>query len=1127
MKRPVPFLALALAGSAAAQAPQTAPYRRLTEDLVEVTNFHPEPFAGIAIDADGGVLAVNPYNDTFVRYASPTAGTMDLRVQTGHNPISIGVWNPGPELEDRRFVVVCTGSHAAFLHGPDGRVLGAVKLDSEPADLEIDPETDQAYVSCRGSNTVQRIDLASFQVAATYAIPCGQRPGPLYLDRGDPGVPGDNRVYVCPVVTGNNSIFIGNPSLTVGTVVDVDGAAIELPDEDLFRIDPNQPAATAVTPVLREAGSLLFDVGRNPVTGEVWIVSTDSNNKSSLDTEPLIKGKIAINQLVRAAGVTSSSALFDAATFLDLDAVNPVGNPYDAARSLNQVRTIAFAPDGEAWVGGPMSDVIARLDSSGARLQEVTLPRRAQCYALKAWDPDPNVVLALCLGTMTVEVLTEGSSTLGTPLPIGNDPTPPKVRRGRDIVLDGQISADGRFTCFTCHEGGRADQLGWSIANDPTDTKDVMVTQSLLSIEDTFPHHWRGERDLDGFRGAFVGLLGADPADEPTIEDMSDVNELFRSLKAPANPAEALLRRVDDRKVTGIVEQGLTGSAVDGQDAFFEVANFNGNTCAECHTPETGSNGNMFFEVASAIPRAQELEVAHLRQLQHKGLDTVILSSGQEVNENGFGATHNGVNASVLRFIMDNFPAITDPQVLLNIFEFTNQFDVGLPPGAHHVAWYRQGSSARTEFEIQNVLIGGAESGWLDVVAFGRFDPGTGPVEVRWLYDPATDLFDSDSAAVGSKSWGDLKIATQAGHAENAFLGVPLGNGFRIAFDPDFDDLATADELIAGSDPWNPNTDGDRWIDGYEVANGKDPTVPQVPSGDTVFPDVASAHVEFVSARVAKWQITFTEDVRYLVEYGYIGGPTLTYEREDFVRADTFVLTHSVPSTPILTPTPQLNKPDPDGNVVFRAFITMTDRSGKVTGPQILQENFTPLAAQAQLGIPGAFAHVSSMTATIDTLGANFLTATVTMEPDLHWTLPDGSGVPQAVDADGQVMFCTIDVEDPVTGLFQRSTTFTTTPALPTGFSIAAPLPPPAGGFGPPVPYLLIPGPYVVCNPNSGGQAQFTFTQTGLVPGQRIRVAVQGILLPVDLGQQVYNASSLFNLQPLDLETNHEVTITF
>lgn len=1098
----------------------TAPYDALTNDLCEVANFHPEPFAGIAIDTDGGVLAVNPYNNTWVKYASPSATHLALRVPTGNNPVSIGVWNPGSPSE-RRVLVVCTGSHALFLHAPDdGRILRVLQLDSEPGDLAIDHENDWAFVSCRGDNTVVKINLVTFQVADRYPIGCGQRPGPLHLDGGDPQVAGDTRVYVASMVTGNNSTFGDTPTSTVGFVVDLENTASELPDEDAFRIDPFLSGAAAVSAVVKNAGSLIFELARHP-SGELWILSTDSNNKDSvLDTEPELQGKIVVNQLKLVAGVDATSALVEAGAGIDLDDWQPnvSGLQYDPAHSLNQARTLAFQTDGEAFVASPMSDVIAELGPDGKRTGELALPDRAQCFALKVYPPDESIVLALCLGTMTVEVFTEGNPVPARPLPLGGDPTPASVRRGRDIMSDGQISSAGRSSCFACHPGGRSDHLGWSIAGAPTDIKDVMVTQSLLSIADTFPHHWRGERDLQDFRKAFVGLLGAPAALEPAVEQMEDVNAFMRSLKAPANPIQNYRRIVDDKQSPGPAPNGMTGSAVLGQELFSDPTkiNFNGNTCAECHQLETGTNDNMFFEVLGTLaPRAQEVEVAHLRQLQHKGLDTVVLGNGVMVNENGFGAAHNGGNASVFEFIFDNFPDLEDFE-LVHIFKYVEQWDQGIAPGAHWTTWFDSSSGIRTVREIEQILIAGAEAAWLDVVAFGRFDEGAGPQEVRWLYDPAQDLFVNDHPLVGNKTWNQFKLASAAGLAEHAFLGVPLGNGFRVAFDPDADDLATGAELTAGTNPWAPDTDRDGWPDGYEVENGENPLVQQASPGDDVDPQLVGSSLEFATARLAKYHARFSEDVRYVVEYGLPGGQVLAFEQPDFVRADTFVLTHSAPSSPI---PPLIHKPEPDGATVFSATITLTDRAGRVTGPVPLGETFTPVAAQFEQGLPGAFVHVESITASSIVTGQDSLTATVTIEPRLHYLDP-AAFPPSHFPADGQMVFCNVAVDDVASGHFVQSSSFTTAPSLPTQFFLS-------DGVTNPSLYVATPGPFVVCDLVQNGATQFTFTQGGLVPGQRVKIAVQGVLMPVDHTQQIYNAFSLFNFQPLLTEEFHELELQF
>ncbi|MHA1155849.1 MAG: hypothetical protein ACTSQK_07035 [Candidatus Heimdallarchaeota archaeon] len=45
-------------------------------------------------------------------------------------------------------------------------------------------------------------------------------------------------------------------------------------------------------------------------------------------------------------------------------------------------------------------------------------------------------------------------------------------------------------------------------------------------------------------------------------------------------------------------------------------------------------------------------------------------------------------------------------------------------------------------------------------------------------------------------------------------------------FDYDFDELVNLDEYLYGTDPWNEDTDGDRFNDGFEVAKGTDPADP-------------------------------------------------------------------------------------------------------------------------------------------------------------------------------------------------------------------------------------------------------------------------------------------------------------
>ncbi|MEI6650593.1 MAG: hypothetical protein WCL23_04150 [Candidatus Moraniibacteriota bacterium] len=83
------------------------------------------------------------------------------------------------------------------------------------------------------------------------------------------------------------------------------------------------------------------------------------------------------------------------------------------------------------------------------------------------------------------------------------------------------------------------------------------------------------------------------------------------------------------------------------------------------------------------------------------------------------------------------------------------------------------------------------------------------------------------------------------------FCGLLLGSGIffarasdtitgsNIVDDPDQDGLTTAEEKLYGTDPMNPDTDGDGYTDGVEIKSGYDP-LKKAP-GDKIIPDTEKA----------------------------------------------------------------------------------------------------------------------------------------------------------------------------------------------------------------------------------------------------------------------------------------------
>ena len=1081
------------AAGASGMSPQplTAPYDALTNTCVEVVNFFPEPLSGIAFDADGQVWAVNPHGSRVVMYADDTPAP-ELAFDTGLNPVSLAVWDPGPSVEQRRVLVVCVGTHALFVHrASDGSVEDVVRLESEPQDLVVDAETNRAFVSCAGTNRVLEIDLFARTTVASYDLPVGERSGPLSLDPGDPADPQDSVLYVAQTVTGNNSIaFGGGPGSSVGIVLDLEGEVCQLPDQDVYRI---APSTGTVTPLVRNAGSLVFDIEWNEQTDDLWILSTDSINKDpSLDTEPKLLGRFAINQLVLVPDVGDLTDLTDAPAGIDLDDHDPnaTGAQYDPFLSIGQARAVditspaAQAP-GWAVVASPTNDVILAVDPDGRRVLEFVLPDGAQCYDVEILPANENVFGALCLGTRTLEFFTivPFSATSFASLPLGFDPTPQQVARGRDVFLDGMRSAQGRFTCATCHPGGRADQLAWPLRGDPCDVKDIMVTQSLLSIADTFPFHWRGERDLFDFQKGFAGLLGAPEDEVPDTAEMEDFVVFVESLQAPANPRQNVRRRLDDALAKDPAENGLIGSPIRGQEWFQTVDNFNGQTCAGCHTLESGSDGNQFIEFGSPAPRAASIEVAHLRQLQHKSEDTVSIDCGaftRTVNENGFGVTHNGSVPNLFDFIV-NTPAFFDlsEDQRTDVFRFVEQFDQGIAPSCHWASWFDAGSPARVRQEIGSILIAGARAGWNDVVAFGSFDDGSGVRPLRWAYDAQADLFEPDDPSVAALSWSAFADATRLGLAENVVLGVPPCNGRRFGIDQDNDGV----------------------VNGQELADGTDPFVADPPAPDTTAPQLVDARLEFATARMAKYVVEADEEVTYVVDYGILGGTQYRFEREDFVRRDTFVLTHAEPSTPTFP------------LVTHEVRITLTDRFGNVGGPFSVPA-FQPEETGVMFPVFGLFTQVRELAWQKQDRVAGTLDAEVRIELDLNY------GAPAFEPGVDLMVFGIVAVEDLATGHFEQSTSFTS--SLPSTFDVV-------DGMGVVAPYVAEPGaPWIVSplteavDPATLGETVIDFQQPGLLPGQRVKFVVMGVANlgedPNDPSAVVYDAASLFQFQQLPLE---------
>lgn len=1188
-------LVLLLAGSAAG-LPQTADYDELTNTYRSVTNFNVETVRGIALAPSGNIFMINTHGSTLDAFLPGGPIEIDFYWPTINNPIALGIYvDPGAEPPDGEYgLVLGGGTHALAMHDLlTGRIVRTLNLPAETGDLVIDQENERAFVSLPGNDTVVQIALPKLVVEATFEVQAN-RPRFLFLDTGDPEDAADNVVLVAPELSGNNSIPIG------GTVVFAFSLAPflpeGLPDEDLFRITPVTIPTEVVQPtdaMLRNAGTLLMEHGRNPVTGEYWMVGVDARNTSAI-TEPDIKGTFATNLLTIAPALWDGlGAVPFSHTRIDLDLV---GTSYDEKFSVSFPYALAFHPGGAAAIAGAASDQIRGIDQAGDRIGDLELPVGSIPRDV-VFDAAGLLMFVYCWGTNEVlvydvtavvnamaadpDLIAEEQEGLIATFDLGADPTQERIKHGRAIFYDGDNSLNGRTTCNHCHPGGGMDLIGWNIQDFPHDHKDLMVTQSLKSIEDTFPYHWRGERDLEAFNVAFAGLLGGTELGEEEGGELADFKAFVFSLQAHANPRQNPNRVLDPAKATVLSSFDpppghQAGDPVAGQVAM-DVPDtlFQRFSCADCHGKVAGTVGDPQNDDVGPIPGNLNLDVAHFRQLFHKNQDVVdvTITLGGEPTEfqfvrGGFGISHDGNHPSVFDFLQIGAFDITEEQ-RRDLAAFVEQADQGISPACHRAYKVDRSTEDRVIEEIDKVLLGQAgltftEDHWVSVAVIGTHEDASGVAhDLRWYFLPASDRFFAHdpgvvfpNGLVGSQSWQDLLDEVDAGRAEFTILGMPPANAFRFSVDRDDDGLLDVDEAPNGTHEFDPDFDDDGDPDGHEVAHGMTQLDPDLQADDQVAPSLTSGRIDHMGATYGKLVLVFSEPVTLNITATNTVTGHSTVEQRFVPRVfDSITVQRLQPSLPMIDYPPTF----PIGDVAGVPFpysldLEMIDLSGNSTSitvggvavprDQLVLNPFFLTEVGGVPDIPPAFLSrtVEDLAWVGDPAGGPSFQATAEVqhrfavpEVDAAYASPPNTPNGSAGPKEKQVIVAQVLHRDSATGdwtVLQQSEGDITVSAPPDMLhdELLLQADPPEGDPEPEPTAFGLPGPFLLSTTSGvDGVVTFDFTLSEAVPaGDSVKLNVLAILEQDSRDESVlpnefWSGSLLFYNKPATAESDRGI----
>ncbi len=772
----------------------------------------------LAITPDGNkLLAVNsPDNRLSVFDISSGSLKLIAEIPVGLEPVSVAARN-----NNEVWVVNWLSDSISIVDLTTNNVVRTINVGDEPTDiLFINQPVEQAYISVAGARQVKIYDPNKLTNSPKVININGKQPRSLSSDASG------KRVFVSIFDSGNQTTIVDtasvtkagglpapNPALAPGlpsfpatslivkqkgkkwvdetgdskwtksvpyTVNDIDLVVIGVSAEPSIQ--------TEVATVGTHIGNTVFDAA----TGKLFVVNTDS--KSVVRFEPKVKGQFVDTRISIIDFDGKKPSIKHANLNPHINYNQPDGSDQERSLSIGLPADIVHTDDGKYFVASTSTNKVGVLNSDGMIQQRITVGEGPTGLA---YDKNHSVVYVLNRFEESLSVIDLKTEKESTRVPIGFNPEPNNVRKGRQFLYDGSFSAHGDISCASCHRNAHNDGLAWDLG-DPTGKlqpvksknfigagtltfnlhpmKGPMITQSLRGIIGTEPLHWRGDRSkLSDFNGAFVSLLGGPR--QLTDQEMADFTSFVETLTYPPNPLQNLDRTYPNPSSGPSAARGLQTFTLRTTDRGVFTCNF-------CHTgnPGTGTNGLLIpgqvLLMPNGIPESQPIKVPQLRGLYERiGRDS---SSKKQLAS--FGFSHDGAVDNLFAFFKTpNFTFSSDDEIR-DLVQFVLSFDTGTAPAVgFQVTVDTDNKTSSTVTGSINLLMAQADKKNCELIVKGLYNGSA-----RGFLYVGNGMFQPDRS---DEALVPLQMLLQAANKgmELTFTGVPVGTGKRLGIDHNLD----------------------------------------------------------------------------------------------------------------------------------------------------------------------------------------------------------------------------------------------------------------------------------------------------------------------------------------------------